>query len=338
MIKIEKYTSLKKFNTFGIDASAQQFGLVESVEDLQNFIHQKQQTFFILGGGSNILLTQDIQGLVLKNEIKGIELVEEHKESCTVAVGSGENWHQFVLWTIEHNLGGIENLSLIPGTVGAAPIQNIGAYGVELKDVFERLEAVHLQTGELHTFDLNDCQFDYRMSVFKKKYKGLFFITKVFVKLSKKGFHQININYGAIQKILQEKNIQNPTIKNVSDAIIAIRSAKLPDPKVLGNSGSFFKNPIIEQNHFLKLQKAFPDIVFYKVSEDQVKIPAGWLIEQCGWKGKTIGEVACYEKQALVIVNLGEATGFEVQNHAQKVMDSVFQKFGIVLEPEVNII
>lgn len=335
---IQRGISLQTYNTFGIDVQAKQFVSIQSVEQLQAILSDNDTPIFVLGGGSNLLLTKDVNKLVLKNEIKGINIVKEDTESCTIACGGGESWHQLVLWAVEHDLGGIENLSLIPGTVGASPIQNIGAYGVELQDVFVQLEAVHLETGTIHFFDKTDCQFGYRMSVFKRKFKGLFFITKVYLKLSKKGYHQIHSTYGAIQTTLQAANITHPTIKDISDAVIAIRSAKLPDPAVLGNSGSFFKNPVIDKAQFLALQKQFPSIVFYALEKEQYKIPAGWLIEQCGWKGKAVENVACYQNQALVLVNLGGASGAEIYAHAERIIRSVENKFGIKLSPEVNIL
>jgi UDP-N-acetylmuramate dehydrogenase len=290
----------------------------------------------ILCGGSNLLLTKDFDGLILKNEIKGIKIVEEKENEVLVKVGGGENWHQFVLWAIAQNYGGIENLSLIPGTIGAAPIQNIGAYGVELKDVFEKLEAVNLTSKRKKTFQKSDCAFGYRESVFKKALKGKYFITAVYLKLSKNK-HQLNTNYGAIKAVLEKESIAQPTIKAISDAVIAIRSSKLPDPAVLGNSGSFFKNPEISLHQFKQLQQTFPNIVFYELPNEMIKVPAGWLIEQCGWKGKKVGNTGAHAQQALVLVNYGDATGAEVKRLAYQIIDSVEDKFGIRLHPEVNI-
>ena len=336
MIILKNY-SLKAYNTFGLDTKAVNLLKVQSVTELKQALKLPYQPIFILGGGSNMLLTQDIAGLVIKNEIKGIEIIEETEENVVINIGGGENWHQLVLWTIVNNYGGIENLSLIPGTVGAAPIQNIGAYGVELKDVFVKLEAINLSTGRKKTFGKKACQFGYRDSIFKKQLKGQYLISSVFLQLTKKN-HQVNTNYGAIKASLAEKNIKNPTIKAVSDAVIAIRSSKLPDPAELGNSGSFFKNPEVTRFHFKKLQKEFPNIVFYDLPNGKVKIPAGWLIEQDGWKGKKIGNTGAHAKQALVLVNYGNATGEEVKKLAFKIIDSVENKYGIRLTPEVNII
>lgn len=334
---IKKNYSLKAFNTFGLAAKAENLIKVRSEKELKQVLKLSYQPIFILGGGSNLLLTNDIAGLVLKNEITGIEIVEETDDAVVLSIGGGENWHQLVLWTIENDFGGIENLSLIPGTVGASPIQNIGAYGVELKDVFEKLEAINISTKRKKTFKKKDCQFGYRESVFKKKLKGKYFITKVFLKLTKKA-HQLNCSYGAIKDILAENGIEQPTIKAISDAVIAIRSSKLPDPAVLGNSGSFFKNPEIPQAQFDTLQKQFPNIVFYSMPNEMIKVPAGWLIEQCGWKGKKVGNTGAHAKQALVLVNYGNAKGAEVKALAYKIIDSVKDKFGIELTPEVNII
>ncbi len=335
-MQIEKNKSLKKYNTFGIDALAESFIAIQSVEALQDVLKINKKTPFILGGGSNMLLTNNIKGLVVHNSILGKKVEREFQHCVYVSAGGGENWHQFVLWTIKNKLGGIENLSLIPGRVGASPIQNIGAYGVELKDVFHKLEAVELATGKLHVFRKKDCEFGYRESIFKQKLKGKFCITKVYFKLLKNP--KINISYGAIQQTLANKKIKNPTIKDISNAVIEIRSSKLPDPAELGNSGSFFKNPEISNAHFKKLQKQFPHIVFYKLENGKIKVPAGWLIEQCGWKGKRVGNTGAHAKQALVLVNYGNATGKEIQNLSKKIMNSVEKKFGIRLKAEVNVI
>ncbi|MEM8527563.1 MAG: UDP-N-acetylmuramate dehydrogenase [Bacteroidota bacterium] len=331
--------SLKEYNTFGIDVVAASFVAIHSVEELQQILlkNNDSEKIMILGGGSNMLLTKDLDRLVVHNQIKGFEIVAEEKDHSIVAVGGGENWHEFVLMCVENDLGGVENLSLIPGTVGAAPIQNIGAYGVELKDVFERLEAVELSTGKVYTFDKTACQFGYRDSVFKRDLKGKFCITKVYFRLSKQQ-HQLNTSYGAIAQVLDDKNINSPSIKDISDAVIEIRQSKLPDPKVLGNSGSFFKNPEIPLAQFEDLQQRFPEIVHYSLPNGKVKVPAGWLIEQCGWKGKRIGNTGAYEKQALVLVNYGGATGEEVFLLAKEIAASVKSKFGITITPEVNVL
>lgn len=328
--------SLVNLNTFGMEVYAEKFVTIHSEKELLTALEvYSKEKINILGGGSNILLTNNLEGLTLKNEIQNIQITFEKEEEVFVAVGGGVPWHQFVLWAIEHNYGGIENLSLIPGSVGAAPIQNIGAYGVELKDVFEKLEAIDLKTKEHLVFEKKDCEFGYRDSIFKRALKGKFFITKVHFKLTKK--HQINIGYGAIQQTLSEWEILNPTIQDVSKAVIHIRKSKLPDPAEIGNSGSFFKNPEIGKEHFEKLKKQFPPIVSYPLPNGQIKVPAGWLIEQAGWKGKRRGDAGCHEKQALVLVNYGAAKGSEIYTLAMDILESVKAKFGIDLTPEVNI-
>ena len=337
MINIQKNHSLQAYNTFGIAAKAKSFAIIKSVKELQELIETQNEKFFILGGGSNLLLTKDLNCLVIKNEIKGRKLERSFKNAIYVSAGGGENWHQFVLWCIKKGYGGIENLSLIPGTVGAAPIQNIGAYGVELKDVFHKLEAVNLKTGQIEIFRKKDCHFAYRESIFKKKLKAKYCISKVYFKLTKQ-LHHTKTSYGAIQKTLEKQKIKNPSIRDISQAVIKIRSSKLPDPAQLGNSGSFFKNPEISQKQFESLQKQFPNIVFYKLANGQFKIPAAWLIEQCGWKGKRIGHTGAHKNQPLVLVNYGNATGLEIKNLAFKILASVEKKFGIKLSPEVNII
>ncbi|MEM9991372.1 MAG: UDP-N-acetylmuramate dehydrogenase [Bacteroidota bacterium] len=330
---------LQAYNTFGIAAQAKQFSTIHSVTDLLKVIEQNKEglPLFLLGGGSNLLLRADLPYWVLKNEIKGIRHIEDYSDTAAVvAVGAGENWHQFVLWTIQNNLGGAENLSLIPGTVGAAPIQNIGAYGVELKDIFERLEAVRLSDGKLQVFNKDECQFAYRNSIFKQQHKGKYAIVRVFFRLQKKP--SVNVSYGALQHVLKEKGILHPDIKAVSDAVIAIRQRKLPDPARIGNSGSFFKNPELPRSVFERIQVRFPGMVYYDLPDGRVKVPAGWLIEQCGWKGKRIGNTGAYQHQALVLVNYGNAKGAEVWSLAQQIMVSVQQKFGITIEPEVNVL
>jgi UDP-N-acetylmuramate dehydrogenase len=329
--------SLQALNTFGISAKARYFVEAHTEAELRAAFQQNITPLLVLGGGSNMLLTRDFPGLVVKNNLLGKEIVEETSSHVLVRAGAGENWHEFVLWTLNRNLGGIENLSLIPGTMGAAPIQNIGAYGVELRDVFHRLEAMEIATGEVRTFTAADCQFGYRNSVFKHELKGKYCITRVYLQLTKAD-HRINTSYGAIQKTLAERGIGEPTIRDVSDAVITIRSSKLPDPAKLGNSGSFFKNPEIEPAQFDQLQQAFPDIVSYPGSNGKIKVPAGWLIEQCGWKGQRRGDAGCYEKQALVLVNYGSATGAEIWQLAQDIAGSVLKKFGIRLQPEVNVL
>ncbi len=329
--------SLQALNTFGIPARARYFATADSEADLRAAFQQGIIPLLILGGGSNMLLTQDFNGLVVKNNLLGKEIVEETEASAIVRAGAGENWHQFVCWALEQGLGGVENLSLIPGTVGAAPIQNIGAYGVELRDVFFKLEAMDIATGTVHVFTKNDCRFGYRNSIFKQELKGRYCITRVYLQLSKTN-HQINTEYGAIRETLAARGITQPSIRDVSDAVIAIRTSKLPDPAKLGNAGSFFKNPEIEPAHFDQLRQAFPNIVAYPGSDGKIKVPAGWLIEQCGWKGIRRGGAGCYEKQALVLVNYGNASGADIWQLAQDIVDSVERRFAIRLQPEVNVI
>jgi UDP-N-acetylmuramate dehydrogenase len=311
---------------------------IHSLADLKQAIAEtSHEHFMFLGGGSNVLLCNDYNGLLIRNAIKGKQIVREDDEHVFLKVYSGENWHDTVMYCVERNWGGIENLSLIPGTVGAAPMQNIGAYGVELEQVFDQLEAFNLQSFELETFNKAQCAFGYRESVFKRQFKGQYFIYSVTFKLSKKP--SIHVDYGDIQAVLNEKGLSPETtsIKDVSAAVIQIRQSKLPDPKVLGNSGSFFKNPQISKEHFEALKLQFPDIKGYP-QNDGIKVPAGWLIEQCGWKGKRVGNTGSHAKQALVLVNYGGATGAEIFQVAQDIIKSVSDKFSIHLEPEVNIV
>ena len=338
-MKIETKVSLQEYNSFGIEVSAEILVRIKQVSDAQAIARQfRDKAKFVLGGGSNCLfISNPVSPVLLKNEISGIEIVERDDTFATVKVGGGENWHQLVLWCVEKGLGGIENLSLIPGTVGAAPIQNIGAYGVEIKDVFHRLEAVDLETGEILHFGYEDCQFGYRSSLFKAELKGKVLITSVYLKL-RHADHIINTSYGAINGYLAQAGITDPTIKDVSQAVIAIRTSKLPNPKEMGNAGSFFKNPEIPNAQFEVLKAKFPKLVHYPGTNGLIKIPAGWLIDQCGWKGKRYGEVGCYAHQALVIVNYGRATGQEILDHAKRVAESVEETYGIQLAPEVNII
>lgn len=331
---VQSNHSLKDLNTFGIDVTAKYFAEASHMDDFIELLQQyHNEEILILGGGSNVLFTKDFDGLVIKNNLKGISIVEDHPEYVVVKAAAGEIWHELVLWTIEKGFGGIENLSLIPGCVGASPMQNIGAYGVELKDCFHSLEALNRTTKEITTFNAAQCAFGYRESVFKHEYKNQFIILSVSLKLFKHPI--IKIEYGDIRAALTEKGIQKPTIKDVSDAVIAIRQSKLPDPKTLGNAGSFFKNPIIDTATFDTFHHAYPQAPFYK-NESSYKIPAGWLIEQCGWKGKVVGHVGAHAKQALVLVNYGSATGEEIKKIAFDIQHSVFQKFNIRIEPEVN--
>lgn len=331
--------SLKKYNTFGIDVRAKYFSEFTSAENLQNLLQptlNDQLPTLILGGGSNILFTKNFNGIVLKNEIKGIDIIHEDEEYVYVRAGAGENWHQFVLYCLHHNLNGVENLSLIPGNVGASPMQNIGAYGMEVKDVFHSLEAFHLSENSLQTFTLNDCEFGYRESIFKKKYKGEFAILYVTFRLSKKP--HFNISYGAIKEELEKMNVTELSAQAISQAVINIRSSKLPDPKVIGNAGSFFKNPEITQQQFQELKSNFPGIITYPLENGNIKLAAGWLIEQCGWKGYRKGAAGCHEKQALVLVNYGNASGKEIYNLSEEIEISVKEKFKVAMEREVNVI
>lgn len=330
--------SLKSLNTFGIDAIAEKFAEVTSVEQLSAIV-SKYKDLFILSGGSNILLTKNISQPVVHLATKGIQRLNDQEDSdkVIIKVQAGENWHEFVLWCLSNNYGGLENLSLIPGNVGTSPMQNIGAYGVEIKDVFHELEAMEISSGNIVTFNSSECFFGYRESVFKNVLKGQYIILNVSFKLSRVN-HKINDGYGAIKSQLKEKNITNPSITDISNAVIAIRKSKLPDPKEIGNSGSFFKNPVISMAHFSSLRKDYPDIPNFAVSEDAIKVPAGWLVEQCGFKGKRYGDAGVHKNQALVLVNYNKASGIDILNLAKEIQDKVNEEFAIRLEMEVNII
>ena len=334
---VKKNISLKPYNTFGIEVFADEFIEIQELSELQKLI-ERNKDFFILGGGSNILFTKNINKPVLKIQTKGKTIKEKSDNHFAyVQAEAGESWHEFVLWCIENGYGGLENLSLIPGNVGTAPIQNIGAYGIELKDVFDSLEALHIPTNQIKSFSKTECNFGYRESFFKNDGKNEYIILNVTFKLTKIN-HQIKTDYGAIRDELNKKGIKNPGIREVSEAVIAIRQSKLPDPKDIGNSGSFFKNPVISKKLFSKLQSKNKDIPSYLVSENEIKIPAGWLIEQCGFKGKRLGNTGVHEKQALVLVNYGKATGKEVLDLAKLIQTQVKKTFEIDLEMEVNII
>lgn len=334
----EENISLQHLNTFGIRATAEKFAEVHSVDQLSAII-ARHKDLFILSGGSNILLTQDITKPVIHLVNKGIEILGHEKDSDHVLVRAqaGENWHEFVLWCLSHDLGGLENLSLIPGNVGTSPMQNIGAYGVEVKDVFHELEAMEISTGHIKTFQPADCEFGYRESVFKNRLKDKFIILNVTFKLTRVN-HRINASYGAIQSKLEENHIDKPGIKDISDAVISIRKSKLPDPQEIGNSGSFFKNPVISSEHFAVIEKKFNDVPHYVISGTEVKVPAGWLVEQCGFKGKRIGDAGVHKYQALVLVNYDKATGLEILELARNIKEAVRIEFHIDLEMEVNII
>ncbi len=337
-MQIIENKNLKQYNAFGVNAYAKHFVEVNTIDELGEVL--KDTRFpdkFILGGGSNMLLTKDIEALVLHINLKGISIDFEDENSVHLKVMAGENWHQIVLHCLENNYGGIENLSLIPGNTGTAPIQNIGAYGVELKDVFVSCETINVETGKHKTFSLEECDFDYRTSVFKTTEKGNYIITSVTLKLTKKD-HNLNTGYGAIQDELTKMQVTHPTIEDVSKAVIAIRQSKLPDPKELGNSGSFFKNPVVDKSSFENFTACFPEAPYYNVSENAYKIPAGWLIEQSGFKGKRFGDAGVHEKQALVLVNYGNATGGEILELSEKIRETVLSKFGIAIEPEVNVV
>ncbi len=326
--------SLKSLNTFGIDVKAKQFSHFTSVEELSAL--PNGETVLILGGGSNLLLRNDFDGLVLKNEILGIETVKEDADHVYIKVGAGENWHQFVLYCIEHDLAGLENLSLIPGYVGAAPMQNIGAYGVELKEVFESLEAFSIQNKNVVTFSVNDCEFGYRESIFKKRYKDQFVILTVTFRLDK--IPNFNTSYGAVEQELERMGVKDLSIRAISQAVINIRSSKLPDPAVIGNAGSFFKNPQVTTEKYNELHQYYPEMPSYPVNDHQIKLPAAWLIERAGWKGYRRGDAGVHEKQALVLVNYGNAKGEEIFELSQEILESVNSNFGIELEREVNIV
>jgi len=337
-MQIQENFSLKKYNTFGIEAKAKQFVAVHSVADLKTVLREnKSQPNFILGGGSNMLLTQDIQALVIHIDLKGKKILKEDNDYVWIESQAGENWHELVLWTIDQNFGGFENMSLIPGNVGATPVQNIGAYGTEIKDTFVSCEAMNIATQQMKTFTKDDCHFGYRESIFKQEAKDQFIITSVVFKLTKRN-HKINISYGDITKELEKQDVITPSLKDISNAVIAIRQSKLPDPKELGNSGSFFKNPIISKEKYEKVHILHPEMPHYVISETEVKVPAGWLIERAGFKGKRFGDAGIHKNQALVLVNYGNATGQEILNVSTAIQATILQKFGIAIEAEVNVI
>lgn len=338
-MQIRENISLRPYNSFGIDAMARSFATFTNLDELEELLDAKglaadQQ--LILGGGSNILLTKNFDGLVLKNEMGGIEVVSEDENVVYIKAGAGVNWHRLVMHCVDNGLAGMENLSLIPGNVGASPMQNIGAYGVEIKDVFHTLEAYHKAEHQAKEFTLEECEFGYRESVFKNKYKGQFVITSVTYRLQK--VPNFNTTYGAIQQELDRMGVKDLSLRAVSQAVMNIRTAKLPNPADIGNAGSFFKNPVVTMAHFETLREAFPSIPSFPFSKDGVKVPAGWLIEQCGWKGYRKGDAGCYAKQALVLVNYGNASGGEIFELSEEILNSVDKQFGIRLEREVNIL
>lgn len=337
-MQVHQNYPLQKYNTFRIAAYGKYFSIFSSADELAEVLKiNTAETKLILGGGSNILFTKNFDGFVLKNEIPGITVVNEDAENIYVRAGAGVSWHSFVIFCVNNNFAGVENLSLIPGNVGASPMQNIGAYGVEIKDVFYELEAFHLKENIIQKFKPQDCNFGYRDSVFKNKYKDQFAILSVTYRLKKNPDY--NISYGAIEEELKKMKVENLSIKAISDAVISIRTSKLPDPALIGNAGSFFKNPVIDQQKLDLVKEKLKEmnLPFYKNGESY-KIPAGWLIEQCGWKGFRKGDAGCYSKQALVLVNYGNAAGKEIYDLSEEIKISVKEKFGIELEREVNII
>lgn len=337
-MQLQNNVSLKPFNTFGIDVKAKTFVSVNSVAELQEVLKTFQnQSKLILGGGSNMLLTKDVDAVVIHLNIKGIEVLHQDTSHVLVKAFAGENWHEFVLWCLKNNYGGVENLSLIPGNIGAVPIQNIGAYGVEIKDVLESCEAMHIETGEIKSFSNQDCNFGYRESVFKQSLKNKYVIINVSFKLTK-NLHQLKIGYGDIKTELEKQGVDIPNINDISQAVIRIRQSKLPDPKEIGNSGSFFKNPIISISKYQSLLKNFPNMPNYPISDNLVKVPAGWLIEHAGFKGKTMGNYGVHKNQALVLVNYGGADGENIYNLAKLIQLTVKRLFDIEIEMEVNIL
>ncbi|PLK44095.1 UDP-N-acetylmuramate dehydrogenase [Emticicia sp. TH156] len=336
---VQTNVSLKPYNTFGLEATAKYFVEVSGIEQLHAILNDpayQQTERLILGGGSNLLLTQDFDGIVIKIAIKGIEKIKEDKEYIWLKAGAGEVWHDLVMYCVNNKYAGVENLSLIPGTVGAAPMQNIGAYGVEIKEVFESLEAIEIKTGNIKTFTKEECRFGYRESIFKHEAKGRYVIVNVSFKLNKTPVFQVA--YGAIQETLAAMKVETLSIKAISEAVISIRQSKLPNPAEIGNAGSFFKNPEIPKVQFDLLKERFPSIPSYPVNENTVKVPAGWLIEQAGWKGQRFGDVGVHTKQALVLVNYGGGKGNEIKELSQKIQQSVLEQFGIQLQAEVNFV
>lgn len=338
-MEILQNVSLKNYNTFGLDVNASYFCEIKSVGDLREL--QKMDLFneprLILGGGSNLLLTKDFEGLVIYANLKGKKIENSSSKGQIVSAMAGENWHQFVLWTLQQNLGGIENLSYIPGNCGTAPMQNIGAYGVEIKHSFHSLEALDLKSGEIKTFSKSDCNFGYRESIFKKEEKGNYLILKLYLDLNSKANHKLSTSYGAINDELKRLG-KSPTLQNVSEAVINIRQRKLPNPKEIGNSGSFFKNPVIDVDKMNELKKEFPEIVYYALEDGLFKLAAGWLIEKAGWKGFREGDAGVHKNQALVLVNYGQALGADIEKLSKDIKESIFRTFGLYLETEVNII
>ena len=340
MNKIEENVNLKAYNTFGINATARYFTIITDEDELRSLLQTDlfhNEKVLILGEGSNLLFTKDFDGLVIKADLKGIHIVDENDDVISVRAMSGECWHDLVVYCVNHHWGGIQNLSLIPGTVGAAPIQNIGAYGIELREVVKEVSGIDLISGEAKSFLNHECAFGYRESIFKHELKEKFFISSVTLRLTKKN-HVLRTHYGAIQNILDQQKITSPTLRDISNAVIHIRSSKLPDPKQIGNAGSFFKNPSITQAQFRALHERYPEMPSYPSENQLIKVPAGWLIEQCGWKGKRAGRAGVHHQQALVLVNHGDATGAEIFSLAKQILHDVREKFSIDITTEVNII
>ncbi|MBX7124784.1 MAG: UDP-N-acetylmuramate dehydrogenase [Cyclobacteriaceae bacterium] len=340
MFTVHPSFSLRDLNTFHLDAQAQYFVRLQHLQDLEDLLESevyKDNVSLILGGGSNVVFVGNYEGLVIQSAMKGIELVEESDEEVLVRAAAGESWDDLVAYCVVRNWGGLENLSLIPGTVGAAPIQNIGAYGMEVGECIEWVEGIDLRDGSYHSFTGRECEFGYRDSIFKRRWKNIFFISSVTLRLRKKN-HQIRVAYGAIQQTLQAMNCTTPGIDNIRAAVISIRKEKLPDPAITGNAGSFFKNPVVTSSLFAELQEQYPHIPHFILDNQLVKVPAAWLIEQCGWKGKISGRVGVHPQQALVLINCGGATGSEIISLAENIQTSVREKFGIALMMEVNVI
>ena len=340
MMKVEENVGLKAYNTFGIDVKAKYLCRVAGASQMIDLVQSpffKEGPHYVLGGGSNVLFTRDFDGLIIKNELKGIEIVRETDSHVVVKASSGEDWHGFVLHAVARGWGGVENLSLIPGTVGAAPMQNIGAYGVEVKNVIEEVGAIELSTGNTKTFAREECAFGYRESVFKKGLAKKYFISSVTLRLTKKN-HLLNTTYGALEETLTAMGVGQPTLQSISRAVVHIRKENLPDPAVVGNAGSFFKNPTLPVGQFNKLQSTHATMPGYPIDNQNIKVPAGWLIEQCGWKGKRVGNIGVHPRQALVLVNYGGGTGQEILSLSEEIQAAVMDKFQIGLKPEVNIL
>lgn len=335
----DKNADLKALNTFGIEAKADMVVTVESIEDMESLFNEglfNDNGFLVLGEGSNVLFTGDYHGLIIRNRLSGIEIVEEDDDDVFLRVAAGENWSGLVDYTVKRHWGGLENLSLIPGSVGAAPVQNIGAYGVELKDVLDCVEVFDFQTGERKTFSLRRCELGYRSSIFKTRLKGRYMITNIILKLTK--VPELNLGYTPLRSYFKNRPLESISLKEVSDAVKSIRRSKLPDPEVLGNAGSFFKNPIMTFEKVNQLKSRFSGIPFFAMGNDKYKIAAGWLIEQCGWKGKRVGDAGVYDRQALVLVNYGHAAGKQIYDLSQQIVASVHEQFGITLEREVVVV